>query len=303
MLPTLFSRLTLPLIGAPLFIVSYPALVIAQCRAGIIGTFPALNARPAAELDRWLTEIETALGPDAVPFGVNLIVHASNTRLAEDLATCAAHRVPLIITSVGAPSAVVETVHGYGGLVFHDVTTLRHAEKALVAGVDGLILVAAGAGGHAGLLSPFALVEEIRQIYTGPLVLSGAITRGHQIRAAQVMGADLAYMGTRFIATQEANASPDYKQALLAASARDIVYTPVFTGIPANYLSASIVAAGYDPAKIVGGVTHPDFTTAAGEAKAWKDIWGAGHGVGSIHDLPSVAELVERLRREYEGAL
>jgi nitronate monooxygenase len=209
----------------------------------------------------------------------------------------------LIITSVGAPSAVVETVHGYGGLVFHDVTTLRHAEKALAAGVDGLILVAAGAGGHAGLLSPFALVEEIRQIYAGPLVLSGAITRGHQIRAAQVMGADLAYMGTRFIATAEANASPDYKQALLAASARDIIYTPVFTGIPANYLSASIVAAGYDPAKIIGGATQPDFTPAAGEAKAWKDIWGAGHGVGSIHDLPSVAALVERLRREYEGAL
>ena len=302
MLPALFSRLTLPLIGAPLFIVSCPALVIAQCRAGIIGTFPALNARPAVELDRWLNEIEAALPPDAVPFGVNLIVHASNTRLAEDLVVCAAHRVPLIITSVGEPGAVVDTVHGYGGLVFHDVTTLRHAEKALAAGVDGLILVAAGAGGHAGLLSPFALVEEIRAIYEGPLVLSGAITRGHQIRAAQVMGADLAYMGTRFIATAEANATAGYQQALLAASARDIIYTPVFTGIPANYLSASIAAAGYDPAKITGGAAQPDFTPAAGEAKAWKDIWGAGQGVGSIHDLPSVADLVERLRHEYQEA-
>jgi nitronate monooxygenase len=297
----LFSRLQLPLIGAPLFIVSYPALVVAQCRARILGTFPALNARQPGQLDLWLTEIAAALGTEAAPFGVNLIVHASNTRLAEDLAICAAHRVPLIITSVGEPSAVVATVHGYGGLVFHDITTLRHAEKALAAGVDGLILVAAGAGGHAGLLSPFALVEEIRRLYTGPLVLSGAITRGYQIRAAQLMGADFAYMGTRFIATQEANASPAYKQALLAASARDIVYTPVFTGIPANYLRASVAAAGYDPDKIIGGASQPDFTPATSEAKAWKDIWGAGQGVGSIDDLPSVADLVARLQQEYEA--
>ncbi|MFN4148945.1 MAG: NAD(P)H-dependent flavin oxidoreductase [Rhodocyclaceae bacterium] len=304
-IPAALTRnLTLPVIGAPMFIVSTPELVIAQCKAGIIGAFPALNARPAERLDEWLTTIETALADgQSAPHAVNLIVHPSNERLEIDLAQCVAHRVPLVITSLGKPTAIVEAVHGYGGLVFHDVTTVRHAEKALEAGVDGLILVAAGAGGHGGTLSPFALVSEVRRFYAGPLALAGAITKGRQILAAQAIGADFAYIGTRFIATQEANASADYKQAILSAHADDIVYTPYFTGVPGNYLKSSIVAAGLDPERLPSGNGPKlEFTRAADGAKAWRDIWGAGQGVGSIDDIPTTAELIARLRNEYQAA-
>jgi len=299
--PALQGRLSLPAIGAPLFIVSNPDLVIAQCRGGIIGAFPALNARPKEELDGWLTRIRGALGPGDAPFAVNQIVHASNDRLEHDLEVCGRHRVPVIITSLRAPGEVVRAVHGWGGLVFHDVTNLRHAEKALEAGVDGLILVAAGAGGHAGTLSPFALVAEVRRIWDGPVILSGAITHGRQILAAQAMGADLAYMGTRFIATAEANAKPEYKEMVVASSAADIVYTPFFTGVHGNYLKPSIAAQGLDPdalpaadkTKMSFGSTH---------VRAWRDIWGAGQGVGAISDAPPAAEVIARLKREYAEA-
>ncbi|WP_126445027.1 NAD(P)H-dependent flavin oxidoreductase [Sulfuricystis multivorans] len=304
-IPAALKRnLTLPVIGAPMFIVSTPELVIAQCKAGIIGAFPALNARPAEKLDTWLTTIEAALADQpAAPYAVNLIVHPTNERLAADLACCVAHRVPLVITSLGAPSAIVPQVHAYGGLVFHDVTNVRHAIKALEAGVDGLILVAAGAGGHGGTLSPFALVAEVRRFYDGPLALAGAITQGRQILAAQVLGADFAYLGTRFIATQEANASDAYKQAILAAHAEDIVYTPYFTGVPGNYLKSSILAAGLDPAALPSGHGPKlEFTRASEGAKAWRDIWGAGQGVGGIEDVPHTAVLVERLKREFDAA-
>jgi nitronate monooxygenase len=294
--------LALPLIAAPMFLVSHPRLVIAQCRAGVVGTFPSLNARPADQLKPWISEIEAALKEsDAAPYGVNLIVHASNPRLEEDLAVCIEMRVPFVITSVGEPSAVVAAVHGYGGIVFHDVTTLRHARKAIEGGVDGLILVCAGAGGHAGTLNPFAFVAEIRQIYEGPIVLSGAITGGRQIRAALAMGADYAYMGTRFIATEEAHAAEGYKQMLVEAAASDLIYTPAFTGIPGNYLRPSLVAAGLDPDNIADAKSRPDLAHET-RARAWKDIWSAGQGVGAIHDVPSVAELVARLKHEYEAA-
>ncbi len=299
-IPALFNGLSLPLIGAPMFLVSGPELVIAQCRAGIVGTFPALNARPSIQLGEWLAQIEGAIA--GAPYGVNLIVHNTNTRLDEDLAICVDHRVPLVVTSVGEPSKVVGAVHGYGGLVFHDVISVRHARKAIAAGVDGLILVCAGAGGHAGLLSPFALVSEVREFYDGPLVLSGAMSHGNHIRAAQVMGADMAYMGTRFIATQEAAAPDAYKQMILESSAADLVYTPAFTGVSGNYLRPSIVAAGLDPDNIVGGKDKPNLELESRTgAKAWKDIWGAGQGVGSIHDVPNVEELVARLKREYDA--
>ncbi len=299
-LPGLFRDLALPVIGAPLFLVSGPRLVIAQCRAGIVGTFPALNARPATQLGEWIGRIEDEI--DGVPYGVNLIVHHTNERLEQDLATCFQHRVPLVITSVGEPSAVVEAVHGYGGLVFHDATTVRHARKAADAGADGLILVCAGAGGHAGLLSPFALVDEVRAFYDGPLVLAGAITRGHHIRAAQVLGADMAYMGSRFIATSEADAQGEYKQMLLDSNAADLVYTAAFSGIPANYLRRSVEKAGLSPEDLSGGGPGTGFNHATRGAKAWKDIWSAGQGIGAIHDIPIVAELVARLKAEYEAA-
>jgi nitronate monooxygenase len=299
--PALQGRLALPAIGAPLFIVANPDLVIAQCRAGIIGAFPALNARPKEELDAWLSRIGAALGPQDAPYAVNQIVHHSNDRLAHDLEVCAKHRVPVIITSLRAPGEVVDAVHRWGGIVFHDVTNLRHAEKALEAGVDGLILVAAGAGGHAGTLSPFALVDEVRRIYDGPLILSGAITHGRQILAAQAMGADLAYLGTRFVASAEANAAEGYKRMIVDSRAADIVYTPYFTGVPGNYLKPSIAAQGLDPdalpaadkTKMSFGSTH---------VRAWRDIWGAGQGVGGIHDAPPAAEIVARLKREYAAA-
>ena len=307
--PILRDNLALPVIASPMFIVSGPDLVIAQCRAGIVGSFPALNARPAAMLDTWLTRITEGLAaaraadPAAriAPFAVNQIVHASNDRLAEDVETCARHRVPIVITSLRAPDAVVRPVHGYGGLVFHDVTTVRHAEKALEAGVDGLILVCAGAGGHAGTLSPFALVGEVRRFYDGPLILSGAITTGSAILAAQAMGADLAYMGTRFIASAEANAAPAYKDMIAGASAADILYTPLFTGVPGNYLAPSIRAAGLDPDTLpTADKTAMSF--ASDRAKPWRDVWGAGQGVGTIPDVRPVAEIVAGLAREYRAA-
>ncbi|MBN8463364.1 MAG: nitronate monooxygenase [Dechloromonas sp.] len=297
--------LALPAICAPMFIVSNPDLVISQCRGGLIGSFPALNARPPELLDAWLTRIraELADGPEAAAFAVNQIVHQSNERLEHDMALCVKHEVPLIITSLRAPDAIVPRVHAYGGLVFHDVISVRHAEKALEAGVDGLILVCAGAGGHAGTLSPFALVGEIRKFYAGPIVLSGAITSGSAILAAQAMGADFAYIGTRFIATREANAQEAYKQCLVDSAAVDVVYTPYFTGVHGNYLRKSIEAAGLDPENLpVKDKDAMDFGSAAGAAKAWKDIWGAGQGVGTIDDIPPVAELIARMKQEYRAA-
>ena len=298
------KNLQLPVICAPMFIVSNPDLVIAQCRSGVIGSFPALNARPEALLDDWLLRIkrELAASPGAAPFAVNQIIHASNTRLEHDMALCIKHEVPLIITSLSAPTAIVPRVHAYGGQVFHDVISVRHAEKALEAGVDGLILVCAGAGGHAGTLSPFALVGEIRKFYDGPIALSGSITNGQSILAAQAMGADFAYIGTRFIATQEANAVEAYKQAIVDSAAKDVVYTPYFTGVHGNYLTKSIVAAGLDPANLpVKDKTAMSFGGAR-DAKAWKDIWGAGQGVGTIDDVLPTGDLIARLKQEYRSA-
>jgi len=304
---SLNKNLSLPVICAPMFIVSNPDLVIAQCKAGLIGSFPALNARPKDLLDDWLLHIKSALAgdPKAAPFAVNQIIHPSNERLEHDMALCVKHEVPLIITSLSAPTAIVPHVHAYGGQVFHDVISVRHAEKALEAGVDGLILVCAGAGGHAGTLSPFALVGEIRRFYDGPIALSGAITNGSAILAAQAMGADFAYIGTRFIATHEAHAVDAYKQAIVDSAAKDVVYTPYFTGVHGNYLSKSIVAAGLDPARLPDkDKTAMDFAAAVEGrgAKAWKDIWGAGQGVGTIGEVLATAELVARMREEYRAA-
>jgi nitronate monooxygenase len=306
-LPAVLQNLTLPVVASPMFIVSYPELVLAQCKAGIVGSFPALNARPAELLDEWLTQIgealaaEKAANPGAVigPVAVNQIVHQSNARLEQDVRVCVEHKVPVFITSLRAPvREMIDAVHSYGGIVLHDVINLRHAQKALEAGVDGLILVAAGAGGHAGTTSPFALVGEVRRIFDGPIVLSGAIASGGSILAAQAMGADLAYMGTRFIATQEAHAADSYKRAIVNANAADIVYTNLFTGVHGNYIRESIVNAGLDPEDLpVADKSKMDF--AGDKAKAWKDIWGAGQGVGLMDDIPTVAELVERLKREY----
>lgn len=296
---SLQSRLRLPVIAAPMFIVSHPDLVIAQCLGGIVGSFPALNARPQEALEQWLTQIRAAIGDR--PFAVNQIVHASNSRLEHDLEVCIRHRVPIIITSLRAPGEVVRHVHEYGGLVFHDVISVRHAEKALTEGVDGLILVCAGAGGHAGTLSPFALLREVRRFFDGPLVLAGAISSGRDVLAARAMGADFAYMGTRFIATQEANAGPAYKQALVASHAADVVYTPYFTGVAGNYLKSSIAAAGLDPDNLPP-VDKSAMNFGSGSAKAWRDIWGAGQGVGGIEDIPATADLIDRLVREYAAA-
>jgi nitronate monooxygenase len=293
-----------------MFIVSYPELVLAQCKAGIVGSFPALNARPAERLDDWLTQIQAALAehraahPDAVigPIAVNQIVHQSNERLEDDVRVCVEHKVPIFITSLRAPAReIVDAVHSYGGIVLHDVINIRHAQKALDAGVDGLILVAAGAGGHAGTTSPFALVGEVRRIFDGPIVLSGAIANGGSILAAQAMGADLAYMGTRFIATQEAHAIDSYKHAIVNANAADIVYTNLFTGVHGNYIRESIIAAGLDPDALPeSDKSKMDFANE--KSKAWRDIWGAGQAVGLMDDVPSVAELVGRLKQEYDAA-
>jgi nitronate monooxygenase len=305
------ERLRLPVIGAPMFIVSVPALVIAQCQAGIVGAFPALNARPKEMLETWIVEIKEALaafeaktGRKAAPFAVNQIVHASNDRLEHDVAVCVRQRVPIVITSLRPPSEVVEAVHSYGGIVLHDVISIRHAGKALEQGVDGLILVCAGAGGHAGTLSPFALVSEIRRFYDGTVILSGAIANGRAILAAQAIGADLAYLGTRFIATSEANAAEGYKRMLVEGAAKDIVYTNAISGVHGNYLRPSLVAAGLDPDNLPeGGKDKMNFAARErNRPTAWRDIWGAGQGLGSIDDVPTVAVLVERLRAEYAEA-
>lgn len=305
----LYQQLSLPVISAPMFIVSCPELVIAQCASGIIGSMPALNARPQSQLAEWLTQIDNGLAElkqrepqrTVAPYAINHIIHKSNDRLQEDLAVCADHKVPLIITSLRAPNDVVDAVHGWGGKVFHDVTTLRHARKALDAGVDGLILVCAGAGGHAGTLSPFALLAEVRKIFNGPIALSGAISRGQDVLAARAMGADFAYIGTRFIASVEANAQEAYKQMLVSGQASDILYTPYFSGIPGNYLKPSIAASGLDPEQLPDlepGVT--DFGNT--RSKVWRDIWSAGQGVGSIEKVLPVAQIVDKLKQEYQQA-
>lgn len=306
---TLSNSMRIPLIGAPMFIVSGPELVLAQCKAGIIGSFPALNARPASMLDEWLSRISTELdearkknpGVPVAPYAVNQIVHQSNDRLEQDVALCVKYKVPVVITSLRPPAEVVAAVHGYGGIVLHDVINLRHAEKAAEQGVDGIIAVCAGAGGHAGTLSPFALVREIRQFFDGTIVLSGAMSGGGDIVAARAIGADLAYFGTRFIATKEANAPPAYKKMIVESHAADIVYTSLFSGVHGSYLKGSILKAGMDPDKLPeGDAKKMDFGSSGNtEAKAWRDIWGAGQGVGSMHDIPAVAELVDRLEAEY----
>jgi nitronate monooxygenase len=308
------GRLSLPLIGAPMFIVSGPELVIEQCKAGIVGAFPALNARPPELLDDWLARITAELdeyraaNPDApvAPFAVNQIVHGSNDRLEHDVGLCVKHEVPIVITSLQAPTKVAGPVHGYGGLIFHDVTNIRHARKALAEGADGLILVCAGAGGHAGALSPFALVAEVRDFFDGPIILSGAIASGAAILGAQASGADLAYAGTRFIATREANADSAYKQMVIDSAAGDIVYTSLFTGVKGNYLARSVAAAGLDPADLPEADKSKMNFGASGaalkEKKTWRDIWGAGQSVGQVHDAPPVADVVARLRAEYVAA-
>jgi nitronate monooxygenase len=309
-LPPALQNLSLPVIASPMFIASGPALVAAQCKAGIVGSFPALNARPAELLDTWLTDLQRELGayqeahPDQKvgPIAVNQIVHQSNDRLEHDVAVCVKHQVPIIISSLRAPpQEMLDAVHAYGGIVLHDVISIRHAEKALEAGVDGLILVAAGAGGHAGALSPFALVGEVRKFFDGPLALSGSIATGDAILAAQAMGADFAYIGSRWLATRESNVSDAYRDAIVGSSAADVVYTNLFTGVHGNYLKKSILAAGLDPDNLpVSDKSKMSF--GAGSAKAWRDIWGAGQGVGLMDDVPTVAEMVERLTEQYQAA-
>ncbi|MHA1537675.1 MAG: NAD(P)H-dependent flavin oxidoreductase [Alphaproteobacteria bacterium] len=297
------GRLKLPVIAAPMFLVSGPDLVVASCQAGIVGSFPALNQRTSEGFDDWLTQIEGRLTPKDAPYGVNLIVHQTNPRLEADLKVCEAHMVPLIITSLGAVADLVTRVHAYGGLVFHDVTTLRHARKAAEAGVDGLILVCAGAGGHAGVISPFALVPEVRSFFDGTIILAGCISDGRAIAAAQAMGADLAYLGTRFIATSESMAPADFKAMIGDAAAADIVYTASISGVPANFLRQSLIGAGLDPDNLP---TKKDINMGEEldtESKAWKNIWSAGQGVGGIEDAPATVELVERLAGEYRAAI
>jgi nitronate monooxygenase len=305
-LPPILQHLKLPVIGAPMFIAGNPKLVIEQCKAGIVGSFPALNARPKETLDQWLTEIETALAgvPDAAPYAVNQIVHKSNDRLPHDLEVCVRHRVPITITSLRAPTEVVAAVHSYGGIVLHDVINVRHAEKALEAGVDGLILVCTGAGGHAGTLSPFALVGEVRRFFDGPIVLSGAIATGDAILAALAAGADLAYIGTRFLATPEASVPERYKEEILKAAAADIIYTDLFSGVHGNYLKHSITAAGFDPLNLPkSDPSKMNFGTGGGaEKKVWRDIWSAGQGVGQIDQVLPVREVVAKLAAEYTAA-
>lgn len=309
---SLKGKLRIPLIGAPMFIVSGPELVIAQCKAGIVGSFPALNARPQTAVGEWLKQIKDELGeyqeshPDepVAPFAVNQIAHASNPRLHKDVETCVEHEVPIIITSLRPPEDIVTAVHAYGGLVFHDVISLRHARKAMAQNVDGIIAVCAGAGGHAGPVSPFALVKEIRREFDGAVILSGCITTGGDIVAAQAMGADLAYSGTRFIATDEARAVPGYKEMVVSSKSEDIVYSSLFTGVHGSYLKGSIVNAGMDPDDLPeGDKNHMDFSSSDIEAKAWKDIWGAGQGVGTIDEIMPAFDLVLRMEREYRDTL
>jgi len=313
---TIAKRLTeqmrVPAFGAPLFIISGPELVIAQCKAGMVGAFPALNARPSGTLDRWLTRIRQELSDHdrdhpqsrSAPFAVNLIVHRSNSRLQEDLEVCVAHLVPIVITSLGAQPAVNEAIHSYGGIVFHDVIHNRFAHKAIEKGADGLIAVAAGAGGHAGTLSPFALVQDIRSWFAGPLALSGAIATGASLLAAQVMGADFGYIGSAFIATHEANAVSAYKDCIVSADAADIVYSNYFTGVHGNYLRQSIISAGLDVDKLPeSDPSKMDFASRESPGpKPWKDIWGAGQGVGAVREIVSTADLVRRLATQYDSA-
>ena len=308
-LPPVLQKLTFPVIGSPLFIISNPQLVIAQCKAGIVGSMPALNARPAAQLDDWLAEItETLAAHDrahpeqpAAPFAINQIVHKSNDRLEQDMAVCAKYHVPIVITSLGAREDVNQAVHGWGGVVLHDIINNRFARKAIEKGADGLIAVAAGAGGHAGVKSPFALVQEIRQWFDGPVALSGAIATGDAVLAAQAMGADFAYIGSAFIATHEARAQDAYKQAIVDGTSDDIVYSNLFTGVHGNYLAPSIRAAGLDPENLPE--SDPSKMNFGGDAKkAWKDIWGCGQGIGAVDAIVPAAEMVERLGREYEAA-
>lgn len=311
-IPAIFNRLALPVIGSPLFIISGPELVIAQCKAGIVGSFPALNARPQTLLDEWLHRITEELAahnrahPDrpAAPFAVNQIVHKSNDRLEADLATCARWQVPITITSLGAREELNQAVHGWGGITLHDVIDDRFAHKAIEKGADGLIAVAAGAGGHAGRLSPFALIAEIRQWFTGPLALSGSIATGDAVLAAQAMGADFAYIGSPFIATEEANADAKYKQGIVDGRAADIVYSNLFTGVHGNYLRGSIEAAGLDPDNLPeGDLKTMNFGGGnSSKAKAWRDIWGSGQGIGAVTQVETVAARVERMTREYAAA-
>jgi nitronate monooxygenase len=304
------GRFTVPAIAAPMFLVSGPELVIATCQAGVAGTFPALNARPAAQLEEWLGRIDAALAArrrehpadPCAPYGVNLILHPSNERLGSDLATVVRHRVPIVITSLGHPGEVVRAVHEYGGLVFSDIIHAYHARKAALAGVDGIIAVADGAGGHAGTQSPFSLIREIREFWDGILVLAGAISDGASIRAAEVLGADFAYLGTRFIATRESLAPPEYKQMLVDCGADDVVYTDAISGTNANFLWPSLQRAGFSREELSVSHGKGKLKPIADEAKAWRDVWSAGQGVATIHDIPSVAELVGRLAREYAAA-
>ena len=310
---SLKSKLTIPVIGAPLFIISNPDLVITQCKSGVVGSFPALNARPQNVLEEWIIRIKEELesyqasNPEAkvAPFAVNQICHNSNDRLFGDMELCVKHQVPIIITSLRPPEEIVTEAHSYGGLVFHDVISVKHAKKAAEQGVDGLILVCAGAGGHAGTLSPFALVREVREWFDGAIILSGSISDGSSVAAAKMLGADFAYIGTRFIATQEANAEPEYKQCLIDSAAEDIIYSSLFTGVHGNYLKPSVVNAGLDPNNLPDAdKTAMNFGSGGNtDAKAWKDIWGSGQGIGSIQDAPPASELISRLREEYLAAI
>jgi nitronate monooxygenase len=310
-LPLVFDKLRLPVVGAPQFIIANPDLVTAQCKAGIVGSFPALNARPQPLLDEWLIRIKDDLTawdeahPDtpAAPFAVNQIVHKTNERLEQDVAACVKHKVPIVITSLGARQDVNDAIHSYGGIVLHDIINVTFAKKALEKGADGLIAVCAGAGGHAGGLSPFALVQEIRAFFDGPLLLSGAIANGRSILAAQAVGADLAYIGSAFIATKEANADERYKQMIVESAAEDVIYTNLFTGVLGNYLKGSIEAAGLDPKNLpASDPSKMDFASGSSKPKAWKEIWGAGQGVGGVHEIVSTGELVARFKREYDEA-
>ena len=303
-LPALLQdRLSLPLIASPMFIVSQPKLVIAQCKAGIVGAFPSLNARPSGVFEDWLQLLNRELTDQDAPFAVNLIVHKTNARLEEDLALCVKYRVPIVITSLGARADVNEAVHSYGGIVLHDVINNMFARKAVDKGADGLIAVAAGAGGHAGILSPFALVEEIRAWFDGPLVLSGAIATGRSIAAAKMMGADLAYMGSAFIATEEANADLEYKQMIVDSSADDIIYSDYFTGVLGNYLRPSITAAGLDADKLPTASNMDIASMAEDGKKAWRDIWGAGQGIGAVAKVQPATLFIEELKAQYQAAI
>ena len=312
LVPHLKGKLKIPVVGAPLFIVSGPELVISQCKAGVVGSFPALNARPQEVLDEWLIRIKEELdkhnqeNPDspAAPFAVNQICHASNDRLMQDMESCVRHEVPIIITSLRPPLEIVKAAHSYGGVVFHDVINVKHAKKAAEQGVDGLILVCAGAGGHAGTHSPFALVREVKEWFNGTILLSGSISDGHSIASSLALGADLAYIGTRFIATKEANADQKYKDMLIESSASDIVYSSLFTGVNGNYLKPSIEKAGLDPDNLPGAdKSKMNFGSGGNtKSKAWKDIWGSGQGIGSIKSDPTVQDLVNELTEQYEQA-